>query len=126
MFCPECGAEYREGFTECADCKVPLVPELELPPEPRPERVVEYVDYECVLSTFNPGDVALIKSIMDSEKLTYFFHGEHFHQVRPLIEPAKLMVRKNQVQRARDILKHLEPSFMPFPTRRESEEDERA
>jgi hypothetical protein len=25
MFCPVCGDEYREGFTRCADCEVPLV-----------------------------------------------------------------------------------------------------
>ncbi len=25
MFCPQCQAEYREGFTVCADCDVPLV-----------------------------------------------------------------------------------------------------
>lgn len=25
MFCPECEAEYREGFTECSDCGVALV-----------------------------------------------------------------------------------------------------
>jgi hypothetical protein len=25
MFCPECHAEYREGFTRCADCSVALV-----------------------------------------------------------------------------------------------------
>jgi hypothetical protein len=24
--CPRCGAEYRPGFTTCADCGVPLVP----------------------------------------------------------------------------------------------------
>ena len=25
MYCPKCGSEYREGFTSCADCEVPLV-----------------------------------------------------------------------------------------------------
>jgi hypothetical protein len=28
MFCPECRAEYRPGFTRCADCNVDLVQEL--------------------------------------------------------------------------------------------------
>ena len=28
MFCPECRAEYRPGFTHCTDCGVDLVPEL--------------------------------------------------------------------------------------------------
>ena len=28
MFCPECKAEYRPGFTRCADCEVDLVWEL--------------------------------------------------------------------------------------------------
>jgi hypothetical protein len=43
MICPQCRAEYREGFTVCADCDVPLVPQDEsgstldlpaVPPEP--------------------------------------------------------------------------------------------
>jgi hypothetical protein len=33
MFCPECHAEYRQGFTRCADCDIDLV--YQLPPEPR-------------------------------------------------------------------------------------------
>jgi hypothetical protein len=28
MFCPQCKAEYRQGFTVCADCDVPLVWQL--------------------------------------------------------------------------------------------------
>jgi hypothetical protein len=28
MFCPLCKAEYRQGFTRCADCDVELVPSL--------------------------------------------------------------------------------------------------
>ena len=28
MFCPECRAEYRPGFTRCADCDLDLVQEL--------------------------------------------------------------------------------------------------
>jgi hypothetical protein len=35
MFCPVCGDEYREGFTTCADCQVPLVG---VPPPPRVRR----------------------------------------------------------------------------------------
>ena len=33
MFCPKCKAEYREGFTVCADCGVPLVEALTTEPE---------------------------------------------------------------------------------------------
>lgn len=29
MFCPVCKSEYREGYTRCADCDVPLVNSLE-------------------------------------------------------------------------------------------------
>ncbi len=31
MICPQCQAEYRDGFTVCADCNVPLVPKLAAP-----------------------------------------------------------------------------------------------
>ncbi len=29
MICPQCRAEYRPGFTVCADCDIPLVPQYE-------------------------------------------------------------------------------------------------
>jgi hypothetical protein len=36
MFCPACKAEYRPGFTHCADCDVDLVANL---PEAKPESI---------------------------------------------------------------------------------------
>jgi hypothetical protein len=38
-FCPRCRAEYRPGFSRCADCEVDLV--AERPPPPAPPRWVE-------------------------------------------------------------------------------------
>jgi len=50
-WCPECGAEFREGFTRCSECGVLLVneppPETEQPAEPGPEWV-EVAGYTTV------------------------------------------------------------------------------
>jgi hypothetical protein len=35
MYCPECKAEYRQGFTHCTDCDVDLVEELSSGPKSR-------------------------------------------------------------------------------------------
>lgn len=42
MFCPQCKAEYRAGFTRCADCDVDLVHELPAAEEPAhaPQEIV--------------------------------------------------------------------------------------
>jgi hypothetical protein len=33
-WCPTCGAEYRDGFTRCADCDIDLVDHEPVAPEP--------------------------------------------------------------------------------------------
>jgi hypothetical protein len=48
-WCPKCGAEYREGFSECADCGVALVDEA---PEPTPHHHAE----PPVHGPFSPDD----------------------------------------------------------------------
>ncbi len=108
MFCPICKAEFRRGFTKCSDCNLQLV--AKLPAEP-PEPETEFVDYKEILETFNPMDIALIKSLLDLENITYFFQGEHFLHMRPLAIPARLMVKTDQVETAHEILKDMKLSF---------------
>lgn len=107
MVCPVCHSEYRQGFTICSDCGVELVDEIT-----PSEQGTDFIEYEVVLSTFNPGDIAFIKSILDSEEIVYYFQGEHFTYVRPLVEPARLMVKTDQVEIARELLKDANLSFM--------------
>ena len=118
MFCPKCKTEYREGFYTCADCNIGLVDEL--PPEPKPE----FVDYEQVLATYNPADIAIIKSLLDGEGITYFFKGEYFTYLRPLADPARLMVRKDQVEDAKELLKNLNLSYLGINLDKSSKESE--
>jgi uncharacterized RDD family membrane protein YckC len=42
LWCPECGAEYRAGFVECSDCRVPLSSQA---PPPRPKRPIDTTDH---------------------------------------------------------------------------------
>jgi hypothetical protein len=108
MFCPDCKAEYVEGINVCSECETPLVDKL--PPQEKPEPP-QWVEFEEVLTTFNAGDIALIKSILDGEDVTYFFQGESFNYVHPLVQPAKLMVRQDQADQVREILKDLELDY---------------
>ncbi|MGD0886242.1 MAG: hypothetical protein ABSA46_15460 [Thermodesulfovibrionales bacterium] len=102
MFCPKCKSEYRPGFTICSDCHVELVPELsqEVPTEPEDN----FIEYEEVLSTFHPADIAFIKSMLDREDITYFFQGEQSTNEMPFLS-ARLMVEKGQVERVAELLK---------------------
>ena len=106
MFCPQCKSEFIEGIEICPECDVNLVDDL--PPDPEPK----FVDFEEVLATYNPADIALLKSILDSEDVTYFFKGEHFQNMRPWADPARLMIRKDQVEFVADLIKDLELSYM--------------
>ena len=105
MFCPKCRAEYPEGFAVCADCDVPLIPEL--PPEPLPE-CAEFIE---ILSLLGPSDIAVIKSLLDAEGIDYFIQGEFsYYQTSDVA----LMVRKDQAEEAKAILKDLKISSPPW------------
>ena len=115
MFCPGCRSEYREGFYTCADCGVSLVSEL--PAEP----AQEYLEFEEILISLSASDVAMIKSLLDSEGITYYFRGESSYSFAP---PTRLMVQKDRADEAREILEGLDTSEDLTPEGSESGNDE--
>jgi Putative prokaryotic signal transducing protein len=69
-----------------------------------------FIDYELVLEIHNAGDQAYLKSILDAEGITYYIQGEHvapfvFHSI-----PMRLMVKKDQAEKVRELLKDFEGS----------------
>jgi len=103
VWCPKCKSEYIAGIIECPECEVPLV--YELPIEPDIKTSVSYVEYQEVLYTHNQGDIAVIKSILDSAGIVYYLKGERTSVSRPWADPVILMVIKDQVETTKELLK---------------------
>ena len=103
MFCPKCQSEYREGFYKCTGCGVDLVSEQ--PPEPADDFGDE--EFVEVFSTYQQGDIAFIKSVLDGEGITYFFQGESSIMLIAAGAYARLLVKADEAQRAKEILQEL-------------------
>jgi hypothetical protein len=78
MYCPECLVEYRDGFTECADCHKPLSPGLP-PPEPggplaRPP--LDDVDLVNVLEVHDTFALRLATATLDDAGISYMIAGD--------------------------------------------------
>ena len=69
-----------------------------------PKAKVEYAEFEFLLSTMKYADIALIKSIFESEGITYYIQGEDIG-VAPGGLPARVLVKKEQVEDARQLIK---------------------
>ncbi len=108
MYCPKCGAEYREGFSVCADCGVKLVrgePPEELKKKPRLE--YDYAEFEEIMRVINTADMAVIESILEGEGITHFFEGIPIGRLRAGLFGSRLMARKDQADLARELLKDI-------------------
>jgi hypothetical protein len=65
----------------------------------------EGADFEEVLGFMNEGIAAIAKSLLDEEGIDYYIVGDFSVSKGP---DQKLMVRKGQAERAREILEDLE------------------
>lgn len=126
MFCPKCGAEYRNGFTKCSDCKIPLVLSLPLQPKPEQEQKpkqeqrpkLQHVKLVDVFKTGNPATIAMVKSLLESAEIKYFVKNEGLQDLfvlgrlgigfNPIIGPVEIWVKKEDEKDARKLLEELE------------------
>lgn len=89
MHCPKCGAEYRPGFSRCADCDVYLVDQpVDEAHDPDPHR--EMVE---VLKTTDSILLPVVKSLLDSAGIKYVTQGEEALGVLPLGPAGAKVVR---------------------------------
>jgi hypothetical protein len=73
MFCPQCRAEYREGFTECSECQVHLVEQL--PPDP-PEPNHTSSELTTVFTTGDAALLPIIESLLNGAGVRFFVKNE--------------------------------------------------
>ena len=104
LFCPQCRAEYREGFLECADCQRSLVGEL--PPRPRPQPDLDLV---TVLATGRPSLIAVAKSLLEDSGIEYLTQNEGLHDLFPVhMFRIDIQVRQEDEAEATALLADLE------------------
>lgn len=104
MICPKCKAEYRDGFYKCVDCGIGLV--TELPAEVAPEVIFE--NPVEVYSTYQQSEIAFIKSILECERIPYFFQGESALLIFTAGAYARLFVNAADADRVSELLRELE------------------
>jgi hypothetical protein len=109
MYCPKCGVEYREGFTRCSDCQVPLAGGT-LPPEP-PGRFNPALGLVVVLETNNSIQLAMAKGLLEDAAIPFFVLGQITTLVTDvdgfLRKWVRVQVPRDREAEARELLEQL-------------------
>ncbi len=113
MICPNCKAEYREGYTVCVDCEVPLVEKLPADEQPEPE-----IELVTVFDTGEPADVLVAKSLLEAEGIEFFAKDEGVQDLfgagrlgsgfNTMAGQVEIQVRPEDAERARQLLERLD------------------
>jgi hypothetical protein len=110
MFCPQCRAEYREGFFRCTDCGIPLVDQLPADRSVTDRQSGSEMDHPelVVLRTFPTViDADLAKSALDSVGIDSMVRSDNKGGQTPGLafsQGVELLVRADDVAAANDML----------------------
>lgn len=103
MWCPNCSAKYRDGFTRCADCKVDLV--AKQPTEPPP---IEYEKPVVVFTSSNIHEAHLVAGLLESNGINVRVFEGHLSSIQPFLINAvggiKIVVDEKQADDAKNVL----------------------
>jgi hypothetical protein len=109
VYCPECRVEYREGFTECADCRVALL--AGAPPPETPDPFDPSLQLVVVLETNNGIQLAMATGLLDDAKIPYFVLGQIaklVNDVSPFLNKwVRVQVPLDREAEARELLEPL-------------------
>jgi len=102
MYCPQCHIDYVPGVTRCADCDVELV---EVLPAAKPVRRASTDALVTVLTSHDPGLVAIAESALQSADIRFSVRGALLPYLGAL--PIDLQVLAGYADDARRILAEL-------------------
>ena len=112
MWCPNCGAEYRPGFTQCSDCDVALVDEL--PTEPEGES-----QPKLIFGGQSPGadlvqaysgsriDSEMIRSVLEGSGIECTLWGtgsSYMPETGAKLSAVRVMVRPDDLDHAKEVI----------------------
>jgi hypothetical protein len=106
VYCPKCGCQYRDGFTECSECRVPLL--AGTPAEDPTGGFDPNLDLVVVLETNDRIELALMKGLLEDAGIPYFILG----QIATLIQDVdgflhkwvRIQVPRDREEEARQLL----------------------
>lgn len=114
MHCPQCGTEYREGFTECSDCHVPLAAGS---PPPHPSEFDPGLSLVELVKTEDSVQLAMIKGLLEDAGIPFYLRGgitTLVNDVDPFLQKhIRVQVPADREQEARELLEMLQPSTDP-------------
>jgi hypothetical protein len=108
MFCPQCEAEYRTGFTVCKDCQVALVDHLPKHPEMSAEERNADADYVVVATVNGPLEDSQIVSFLEANGIPAEARTETRRTYSFGVEATRILVPRKFVITARDLLERAE------------------
>jgi hypothetical protein len=109
MYCPQCGVEYREGFTECSDCHVALA--AGAPPAEAPDAFDPTLGLVVVMESNDPMQLGMAKGLLEEAEIPFSVPGQITRLVND-IDPflnkwARIQVPRDREAEARELLEPL-------------------